>query len=356
MVVVSTLKNLQTIERKDLDVSLYNESNEFQLKWLEIVNQKHSNFLIGVCYRHPKKGSDGIFIDNLKNINKIKKENKIYFVVGDFNYDLLKYNQDKYTTEFLDLMLDNFLQPCILEPTRVIQGNRPSLIDNIFTNAITKTVISGNLLDKLSDHMPNFAIFNELKIKKNKDRRRIRDFSKFDKNKYQNDLKAISLEKMYLTNGDVNKLYETFNSQLTSVIDKHAPYKYLSTSETNWSRKPWITKGIQISIKKKSVIYGKYVRSKNDFWFNMYKYYSKRTRHLLFLSKQKYYGRYFTKNAKNFKRVWQGINQIVSSKPTIGHEDIFIDNDGNIVTDQKKVANIFSRYYANVANNLLKKH
>ena len=54
----------------------------------------------------------------------------------------------------------------VLDYTRVIQGNRPSLIDNIFTNAITKTVISRNLLDKLSDHMPNFAIFNELKIEK----------------------------------------------------------------------------------------------------------------------------------------------------------------------------------------------
>ena len=40
------------------------------------------------------------------------------------------------------------------------------MIDNIFTNAITKTVLSGNLVDKLSDHMSNLAIFNELKIKK----------------------------------------------------------------------------------------------------------------------------------------------------------------------------------------------
>ena len=48
-------------------------------------------------------------------------------------------------------------QPCILEPTRLAVGNRPTLIDNIFVNSIEKEVNAGNLMDKLSDHLPNLS-------------------------------------------------------------------------------------------------------------------------------------------------------------------------------------------------------
>ena len=59
-------------------------------------------------------------------------------------------------SEFLNLMYSNFLQPCILEPTRIVANNRPSIISNIFINTIDKNIDSGNIIDKVSDHMPNF--------------------------------------------------------------------------------------------------------------------------------------------------------------------------------------------------------
>ena len=107
-------------------------------------------------YRHPKKKSDTKFNDMLtKTLNSIKKENKQIFLIGDMNYDLLKLNVDKNVSSFFDILSNSFLQPCILEPTRIVQGNKPSIVDNIFTNAITKNIKSGNLFSRLSDHMPN---------------------------------------------------------------------------------------------------------------------------------------------------------------------------------------------------------
>ena len=63
-------------------------------------------------------------------------------------------------------MYTNVLQPCILEPTRFVDSNKPSLVDNIFTNAINKNIIRGNLLTKLSDHMPNFSFALDIDIPK----------------------------------------------------------------------------------------------------------------------------------------------------------------------------------------------
>ena len=53
-------------------------------------------------------------------------------------------------------MLSNVFQPHILQPTRIIESNKPSLIDNIFLNSIEHSTLSGNLITKISDHLPNF--------------------------------------------------------------------------------------------------------------------------------------------------------------------------------------------------------
>ena len=56
----------------------------------------------------------------------------------------------------------------------------------------------------------------------------------------------------------------------------------------------------------------------------------------------------------NSKKIWKGINEIIHNKSSKDNTDIYLDDDGNILTDQKKVANKFNKFYTNVANNLLK--
>ena len=79
---------------------------------------------------------------------KLHNSNKVTVVTRDFNYEILKYEKTSIISEFLNLMYSNFLQPCILEPTRIVANNRPSLIDNIFINTIDKKIDSGNIIDK----------------------------------------------------------------------------------------------------------------------------------------------------------------------------------------------------------------
>ena len=124
---------------------------------------EQSNILVGTYYRHPKKNSNNVFLEKLKkNLHKLGNNNKITVVSGDFNFDLLKYDYNNLTNDFLSIMYSNFFQPCILEPIRILSNNRPSLLDNIFINTRDKGVYSGNMIDKISDHMPNFAIINNI--------------------------------------------------------------------------------------------------------------------------------------------------------------------------------------------------
>ena len=157
------------IPRTDLDRNYCDENNEFQCKWIEIINPKKTNIVIGVYYRHPKKTSTDKFNEMLnETLLSLKKSNKLCIISGDFNYNLLNHERHEATNNFISNLFSSSFIPVILEPTRVVSKNKPSLIDNIFINFSDKKNTSGNLIEKISDHMPNFIIYEELKLVHNK--------------------------------------------------------------------------------------------------------------------------------------------------------------------------------------------
>ena len=79
-------------------------------------------------------------------------------------------------------MYSNFLQPCIVEPTRIVANNRPSLIDNIFID--TKKIDSGNITDKVSDHMPHFVLVKDIIETEKYQKIKIRDMKNVNRKKY----------------------------------------------------------------------------------------------------------------------------------------------------------------------------
>ena len=347
-------QDLKFIDRNDLNISFFDENNEFQCKWIEIINKNSVNILIGVYYRHPKKNSDNTFNTKLKEtLQTLSKENKMIVITGDFNYDLLNLDKNAYSKDFIDILYSNFYQPCIVEPTRCVKGNRPTLIDNIFINTIEKDVISGNLIAKISDHMPNFMVLNDFVPKLPKIKRQMRDFVNFDKNAFNEDVNKIQLPSIDFT--DTNVIYNHFHDEFLRIVEKHAPMKILSNKETKWLLKPWITKGIQKSIGKKDVLYKKYLKSKSTFWHKRYILYRNRIKQLIFFAKKKYYTSYFDRFEKNSKKVWAGINSIIHKSTKNNIDDIFINENGNVITDQKVVSNSFNRFYTSIADKLVEK-
>ena len=92
------------------------------------------------------------YLNNL--LDKVSKEQKSVFLLGDFNVSLLNYNDHNPTNEFLDSFASNSY---ILQPTRLTSHSK-TLIDNIFCNIISPEAISGNLILTISDHLPQFMI------------------------------------------------------------------------------------------------------------------------------------------------------------------------------------------------------
>ena len=79
------------------DLCIY-KSTELESTFIEILSQKKTNVIVCCIYRHPHMSLNEFndyYINNL--LDKLSKENKTVFLLGDFNIDLLNYDQHSLT-------------------------------------------------------------------------------------------------------------------------------------------------------------------------------------------------------------------------------------------------------------------
>ena len=90
---------------------------DLESTFVEIINPKKSNIIVGTICRHPKM--DVTEFNNILNnlLKKINQEQKTVFLLGDFNIDLMHYNEHKPTNEFLDSLASNSYLPYIIRPS-----------------------------------------------------------------------------------------------------------------------------------------------------------------------------------------------------------------------------------------------
>ena len=88
-------------------------------------------------------------------LNKIDRENKICYLMGDFNIDLLQSETCDIANKFSEQLFTSCFYPIITKPTRITE-HTTTLIDNIFTNNIEKldSSVNGILFSDISDHLP----------------------------------------------------------------------------------------------------------------------------------------------------------------------------------------------------------
>ena len=131
------------------------KTHELESTLIETIKPKKSNIILGVDPTMDLNEFNDKYVNKL--LDNITKENKTTFLLGDFNIDLLKYESHTSTNEFLDSLSSNMILPYILHPNRITVHSK-SLIDNIFSDHISKEATCGNLTSAISDHLPQFFI------------------------------------------------------------------------------------------------------------------------------------------------------------------------------------------------------
>ena len=189
-----------------------------------------------------------------KLLENISKEQKSVFLLGDFNVNLLSYNEHNQTNEFLDSLASNSFIPLILQPTRITSHSN-TLIDNIFSNVIDPDIISGNLTATISDHLPQFSIIPNMfgNVSGNKSNIYERDWSKFDREKFILDYFSVDWEDLLKTDElNADNSTRIYLDKRNILLDTYAPLKRVNKYKMKFKSKSWITLGLQklISVKK----------------------------------------------------------------------------------------------------------
>ena len=129
---------------------------------------KHSSkrdLIVAAIYRQPNGQNYDRFMSELeKFLTLTDKRNNEVILAGDFNLDLLKYDNHLPTANYYDLITNHKFIPRIVRPTR-IKKQSATLIDHIFSrdgkhliSGIIDTEIAGN--SGYTDHFPVFTILN----------------------------------------------------------------------------------------------------------------------------------------------------------------------------------------------------
>ena len=103
----------------------------------------------------------------------------------------------------------------------------------------------------------------------------------------------------------------------------------------------------------KKKLYKKFMKTQDTFWYTRYKKLRDDLKPNFDRNKKSYSWEYFQKHAKNSKETRNKINQILNKKS--GCDNIYLSENGIIITEPKQVANQFNNYSVTVAEKLTKK-
>jgi hypothetical protein len=327
-------------------------ANVYEYISAEIVLKNSKKIIIGSVYRAPTTDYS-IFYEHIERII-ISQRDKTFYLCGDFNIDLLKISNNKSVSNFLDLMYSNGLYPLINKPTRITAHSK-SIIDNIYTSELVVGNSSGIIINDISDHLPVFTVCNyacDNKYVVNDSIKKNRVFNDFTIGKLVDDLSDTDWHEVFEVD-DVNFCYDSFMSVLTRKINLNCPVKH-STNKNKKLNKPWITRALLISCKRKNMLYKQFLKKRNYKSEIKYKNYKNMLSSLLRKAEKSYYTELLDSHKNNAKEVWKTLNTITNRKrPKRSYPSQFVKN-GTTFTGNANIANLFNNFFVGVGPSLAK--
>lgn len=274
--------------------------------------------------------------------------------MGDYNIDMFRLNEHAPTQEFVDSLFSHMFYPLINRPTR-ITAHSATLIDNIFTNHLTQTLLSVILINDASDHLPVLAfILNETIPSQCCEKTVVRDFSENNIINFRTHLTHLNWSSL-LVDTDPNESYKSLSIEFLKIYDQNFPTKIIKTKKYNNYLAPWMTKALLISIRKKNKLYKKFLTSQNSLHESRYKKYKNKLTHLIKIAKKQYYEEKFEEVKNNHKATWRLINEVINKRKARPSFPSSFKSGNNILSDPSDIANSFCKYFTNVGPDLARK-
>ena len=321
---------------------------------IELCFEKSKNVIISCIYRAPGSDLDS-FSESLDTmLGHLTMNNKILYVCGDFNINLIKGDIHNATKNFIDTMYSRGLFPLISKPSRITEFSI-TLIDNIFTNDLENNNFSGLLITDISDHLPVFAISKHIIFKKPfVQYKYIRNVNSHTAELFTSALKSQDWNIVYNCE-NVNLAYTKFINIFTELYNKFCPLKKIVSKGYDFG-KPWFHKGLRNACTKKNWLYKNFLKYRTVESCERYKLYKNKLTTILRASEKKYYTTLLEENKRNTKATWKILNRVIRKNKVADGYDSFKCNDSdNRLKVGKSIANGFNKFFVNIGPDLASK-
>ena len=245
--------NIQYNLREDLSIFI---EGEFEYIFIESITNGQTS-IVGEIYRIPNTNVN-LSIQRYEAIlHKTESSNSQVIIGTDQNFDYLKINSYKPSTDLLHLYLAANTIPTITKPTRITHTSA-TLIDNIYVRHTTPFVHSGILFSDISDHLPIFCLIGKRKPPKTRNEPLIfkhRPLSNVSIRHIKSALQQINWTHLHQL--DINKAFKNFTEHLNCTIASYAPEKTVKIKSKYVIRNVWMTKGLMKSSLTSNKLYRK---------------------------------------------------------------------------------------------------
>ena len=340
--------------------SLYLDITGCENIWLKM---NCLNIVFGVIYRHPSNNTK-LFLEQLNKNLELLNNAKLY-LIGDLNINICSPNKNfsNDAIDFVNMLASYSFFPIISLPTRVTDTSA-TLIDHIITNDCKNSIFPGIIKTDLSDHYPIFCTIDAAardRTSNNKSKKPIfqRDLIDFDSDTFCHHLHE-SLCEFFNNNCDVNpsnfnNLFSDCINIIKSIINFHAPLKKLSRKQLKLKLKPWITKGLLVSIKHKQQLYKTHFVKGNSEQKKFYKKYANKLNRIKFAAKQLYYQNKLENSKFNMFKTWKTVKSLLPSSNKKSSTPEKIKYNDELFSNPLDVANNFCDYFSKIGLKLASK-
>ena len=212
------------------------------------------------------------------------------------------------------------------------------------------------MFSDISDHLPVFSILSE---KRNFVEREVwttyREKTASNMERFRIELQQRNLLENVSEINEPCLAYSTFLEMVTSIYNSCFPIKKVKTKKRPL-KKPWITKGLLKSIKKKNVLFKRFLCYPSPPREHLYKRFRNKLNHLLKIAKRTYYDQKLKEYQSNAKYTWRILNEVVNRRK---HNSNRLPSTFKVVdseiSDPVQIANGFCDYFTNLGPALAEK-
>ncbi|KAJ8704333.1 hypothetical protein PYW08_013057 [Mythimna loreyi] len=297
---------------------------------------------IFLCVYRPPASNLTFFLIIIEEIlNKLIKDNKLVFVCGDLNIDLLVDSSDK--SKLLSLF-SSFNLKCIFKEATRITPTSASCIDNIFTNCNIKdsSLISG----VRSDHTGQLVSFEIVKKLQLGSTAKFRPLTINKLNRFNNNV-ISSLSTANFDSQDPNVNYSTLFSTVCQEFNKACPVKKVQISNKSKFNE-WATAGIR---KSRDTLYQLYQEKSLSSDCNLHNYvrlYSKIFKRVCNQAKSKLISKKIENSNNKIKAVWKAINKETGKINQRDQNELSLNINNKIISDRSTVAETLENFFTNI--------